>query len=1023
MNKDKRNNIKLLGTLNNADESGIIANANQIYDANEDKSTQDISKEHKERIKTLETKENSMQTTLENITKTGEASAASNVTYNHSDSKLDATNVQQAIDEVSSIRHFTKKGGSVNVSTNYNSEHTAEVLTLAQALSKVPNTDRVLGFQGKYLASDGWHTIIYIGDSLTSWSDITKWIDLSDKILKSISKNATFAGIATLTTNPGTPDGPVFYIATEPGIYPNFNGIEVATGEAVILQWNDGAWTKKITGFATEQEIIYDVSARNGGVVFESLQALLSSSNLNTLIPPAVRCGGMSIRFIQGSVPNSDNKYVQWRLIKTTWSTTVSDWSFCEDDVIVEELEWIRVITDADGRILFGIKIDGSIEWSIGIPTPVKEYVDNAITEIKNGVEGTDLDGLHKIIAFLDEFSTSDTLKNLLDIKVDKEEGKSLIDAEYANGISYVENPEWIKVLTDKNGKILYAIKPDGTVNWYIEIPDKIKNYIDTLVPVSVSEIDSEEFVYFVRSNQNVLLSIDKYGECFVTKLRTKTIESETTNDIINNVKNNTAAITSSLKTAKNYTDAQVSAEATQRNNQITDVDNALRTLINEAETEVQDGEITVSKLAQDVLDLINSSGGGTITNAADEEDLTTVDNKLKFKDRPVVGTSLGYTILRNSFTVSEDVTLDANKIYKIRHSINLNQHTLTVPSGTILDFDGGYLYNGTINGNGGCIKASGYKIFGNITIAGQFANKFKIEWFGAIPSGTVDSSTAINAAINSGALELCGDGNLYYLASPVNLNKGYIKLEFLGNVKVARDCNGFVISKSNVDLKIKRLYAANTPTGGDSSLSSGLLLTGNCYNSTININHIFSFGKGINLCPDVNQTEVDYSGIQYCKFYFQYINCMECIVFDVRNSSIWINENSFFGGRLTGGIGIKQYGTRTTCLDGNKFEFVRFEGLTSMIMDGIYGWSNGKFIHCRMSTGENTAASPYIVMSNSENINIEIEGELNAATYIDCAERNNSNILIKTGAKYNYYQQNSVKNLTLEEIFNSLTK
>ena len=100
MNKDKRNNIKLLGTLNNADESGIIANANQIYDANEDKSTQDVSKEHTERIKTLEDKEDAMQTTLENISKTGEASAASNVTYNHNDSKLDATNVQQAVDEL-----------------------------------------------------------------------------------------------------------------------------------------------------------------------------------------------------------------------------------------------------------------------------------------------------------------------------------------------------------------------------------------------------------------------------------------------------------------------------------------------------------------------------------------------------------------------------------------------------------------------------------------------------------------------------------------------------------------------------------------------------------------------------------------------------------------------------------------------------------------------------------------------------------------------------------------------------------
>lgn len=117
MNKDKRNNIQLLGTLNNADESGIIANANQIYDANEDKSTQDVSKEHKERIETLETKESSMQTTLENITKTGEASAASNVTYNHNDSKLDATNVQQAIDEVRKRSNYNDSDNIIDFNT------------------------------------------------------------------------------------------------------------------------------------------------------------------------------------------------------------------------------------------------------------------------------------------------------------------------------------------------------------------------------------------------------------------------------------------------------------------------------------------------------------------------------------------------------------------------------------------------------------------------------------------------------------------------------------------------------------------------------------------------------------------------------------------------------------------------------------------------------------------------------------------------------------------------------------------
>ena len=46
---------------------------------------------------------------------------------------------------------------------------------------------------------------------------------------------------------------------------------------------------------------IYDVSAHNNDITFESLSALLSDENLSTLIPTAVRCGGMSIRFMRSS--------------------------------------------------------------------------------------------------------------------------------------------------------------------------------------------------------------------------------------------------------------------------------------------------------------------------------------------------------------------------------------------------------------------------------------------------------------------------------------------------------------------------------------------------------------------------------------------------------------------------------------------------------------------------------------------------------------------------------------------------
>ena len=76
-----------------------------------------------------------------------------------------------------------------------------------------------------------------------------------NNIITNVGENATFAGIATLDTNPGAPDGPVFYLATTAGVYPNFNGLEVLDGEAIIFLWNNSAWTKKVTGFATQEEL------------------------------------------------------------------------------------------------------------------------------------------------------------------------------------------------------------------------------------------------------------------------------------------------------------------------------------------------------------------------------------------------------------------------------------------------------------------------------------------------------------------------------------------------------------------------------------------------------------------------------------------------------------------------------------------------------------------------------------------------------------------------------------------------
>lgn len=63
-------------------------------------------------------------------------------------------------------------------------------------------------------------------------------------IVNSLGGNATFAGVATPETSPGTFDGPVFYIASEAGTYPNFSGHEVATNELAIFTNTDTGWDK-----------------------------------------------------------------------------------------------------------------------------------------------------------------------------------------------------------------------------------------------------------------------------------------------------------------------------------------------------------------------------------------------------------------------------------------------------------------------------------------------------------------------------------------------------------------------------------------------------------------------------------------------------------------------------------------------------------------------------------------------------------------------------------------------------------
>ena len=63
-----------------------------------------------------------------------------------------------------------------------------------------------------------------------------------------------FAGVATIATNPGTPDAKVFYIANGKGTYEKFGGLEVTEDDVVVFYW-DTAWHKVATGIASQEKL------------------------------------------------------------------------------------------------------------------------------------------------------------------------------------------------------------------------------------------------------------------------------------------------------------------------------------------------------------------------------------------------------------------------------------------------------------------------------------------------------------------------------------------------------------------------------------------------------------------------------------------------------------------------------------------------------------------------------------------------------------------------------------------------
>lgn len=189
---------------------------------------------------------------------------------------------------------------------------------------------------------------------------------------------------------------------------------------------------------------------------------------------------------------------------KVDKTSIVQEFGDSEDKVVsqfalpfreIESPEFIHCIVDSDNHLLFGIQLDGSIEWGKGIPTPIKDKLQEIINQSQQDkTELTEIVNTAK-----EELSVS--ISALQESKVDKEEGKSLIEDDIKNCFKVTENEEFTYAIVDSEDKLLFGIYRDTGKPYY---PSNETYHV---------EQNEEYFASWLDADNHILLGIRRDGQ------------------------------------------------------------------------------------------------------------------------------------------------------------------------------------------------------------------------------------------------------------------------------------------------------------------------------------------------------------------------------------------------------------------------------------------------------------------------------------------------------------------------------
>ena len=371
-----------------------------------------------------------------------------------------------------------------------------------------------------------------------------------------------------------------------------------------------------------------------------------------------------------------------------------------------------------------------------------------------------------------------------------------------------------------------------------------------------------------------------------------------------------------------------------------------------------------------------------------------------------------------------------ANVIIKIKGNCRLSG-TLNLGPNCILDFEGGTLRpvsnvaNAVIVGYATEIRAPKYQIFYGIELRGTFSNStLPVEWFGAIGNGFAGNDAKNNYFEIQSALDFTENLTnripielgcaTYNIGHTIVLNKLNQSIVGNGCLQILTDIPAIEMRNLYQKVDIREIRYRDYGNTFESMVGTGVLLSGNVHNATINVDKMTGIKIGFDLSPTPKTPEETVVGSQYNKISWQYLECETGINIDINNNmnelqTLWVGENQFHGGRLycKKGIIIEGKEGDNDKINGNVFNCIGFEGWAS----GLMMETPIKVKSARLNNFHDLRMSEGIVQTTLTNENGGIIGY--ESTYIDLEDCEFMDFSIKSILPFNF-----VKSIHCNNIF-----